>query len=98
MADFVLRKVDRWLEVEGFETSFAISPLDLPEVWKAAGQARYGEIAELLAEADLLPRGIKPGDVSAIRLIAEPDDIHGTVHRLWIRRKSEAQDWSPRKR
>jgi hypothetical protein len=98
MADFVLRKADRWLEVEGIETAITSDMIDIRALWEAAGRGRFGEIVWMLDDAGIFPEDIEITEVVGVRLIAVPDDIHGTAHRLWLRRRADPQDWSPRKR
>lgn len=98
MTDFVLRQVEGWLEISGFEALYRRDRLDIRAFWSAAGTGDTEAVAELLDQAGLLPLEMKVGDVTGARLIALPDDRQDTVHRLWIRRRKEAQDWSARKR
>lgn len=97
MADFVLRKEDRWIEVEDLEALISSRRIDIQWLWEKAAQEDTGSIQSLLDELGLLPDDFW-NRIAGVRLIAVPDDIRGTIHRLWLRRKPEPQDWSPRKR
>lgn len=98
MADFVLRKADRWLEIEGFQAAISSRMIDIQAFWGAAGDSSFDKIAWMLSDAGIFPEEIAFPGVIGARLIALPDDLHGTVHRLWLRHRAEPQDWSPRKR
>jgi hypothetical protein len=97
MADFVLRKIDRWEEIEGLEALISSGRLRIQWLWEKAAQGDTEGIQSLLDELEILPDGFW-NRVAGLRLIALPDDIRGTVHRLWLRRKPDPHDWSPRKK
>lgn len=71
--------------------------VDIKWLWERVAQVDIRHIQSFLDELEALPAGFW-NRVDGIRLIAFPDDIRGTIHRLWLRAKPEPQDWSPRKR
>lgn len=97
MADFVLRKTDRWEELDALEKLISSGLIDIRWLWDKAAQGDTEQVQSLLDEMMLLPDGFW-NQVAEIRLIALPDDIRGTVHRLWLRRKPGPHDWMPKKR
>ena len=81
--DLTIREDDGWVEVEELGDAMADAPpgWGLSDLWRAVGRGDYAK-AQLLLE-DL---GFDfDGDVSAITMIAEPDDILDDHYRVWVR-------------
>lgn len=97
MADLVLREADLWVEIVEIQALISSGAIDIRWLWEKAAQHDRALIQSMLDEVELLPEGFW-NRVDGIRLIALPDDLLGTVHRLWLRRKPYPQDWAPRKR
>lgn len=79
MADLIIREADGWEELEEVDLTFegGIDPL-----WVAVSRGEIDEAQTLLEDDGFDFDG---EEITAIRVIATPDDLRGERIRIWVK-------------
>ncbi len=81
--DLTILESDGWEEIEEFAEAMADAPpgWGLSDLWRALGRGEYAKAQELLEDLGF----DFDGELAAVTIIAQPDDILDDHYRVWVR-------------